>query len=113
MLPTSLLDDIAAGRPVDWDRATREARRMRDPFVRAAMASDAATTQELPAISSAELMADLDARNRVARDLDARLQGHSDIVHAAHVGELAEMARLAIRESERTARAMDAMEGGR
>lgn len=78
-------------------------------------------TQEIPVVTAAQLLATVDTcqadtiaeYERIAlasRDLDRRLQPVD--TYAAHVGELAEMARLAIAESERAARALDAMEGG-
>lgn len=83
MIPNSIFADLASNRPVDWDRAEADVRARRvlprlpavdARFVREAMAADPHATQELPAIPAAELMADLDARNRIARELDARLQ---------------------------------------
>ena len=54
MLIPEFFDCIMEGRPFDQARATRQARRLRDPFVREAMRSDLTETQETQAVSSAQ-----------------------------------------------------------
>jgi hypothetical protein len=64
MIPKAIFDSLASNRPIDWDRAERQAR---DP--------SEAVTQEIPVITSAELMATLDRpADRIAAAMDARLQ---------------------------------------
>lgn len=37
MIPNAFFDCILSGKPLDTERAARQARRMRDPFAREAM----------------------------------------------------------------------------